>query len=187
VRQRTRADIGRLVEVLIGGVFRQQNLRNQQEKITVALDSLQKTLGPAVPVNIEKLIEMKQPDRIRQELASRFATSSEPHEKLSLAFALASFEQVESDFMISQIDAIEDRDTANLIDALGHDAAGSIVKLQQAASECSTPELQRRKARLALAALGVGDTDHFQSCDFLLSQFQVLEPNSPECHAVQED
>ncbi|MFM7929169.1 MAG: hypothetical protein ACKO9Q_15795, partial [Pirellula sp.] len=56
----------------IGYVFQQQNLRSQQEKITVALDSLQKTLGPAVPVNIDKLLEMKRSDRIRSDLASRF-------------------------------------------------------------------------------------------------------------------
>jgi serine/threonine protein kinase/tetratricopeptide (TPR) repeat protein len=143
---------------MIGYVFQQQNLRSQQEKITVALNSLQKTLGPAVPVNIEKLVEMKQPILIRSDLASRFTAASKPREKLSLAFALANFGQVEADYLISQIDDIEDRDTANLIDALGHDATGSIEKLRQAASECITVELQRRKARLALAALAIGDT-----------------------------
>lgn len=143
---------------IIGYLFQQQSLRSQQEKITVALDSLQRTLGPSVPVNIEKLLEMQRPDLIRPDLASRFTVASEPREKLSLAFALANFEQVEADFLVSQIDDIEDRDTANLIDALGHDATGSIEKLRQAAKECSTPELQRRKARLALAALGIGDT-----------------------------
>jgi serine/threonine protein kinase/formylglycine-generating enzyme required for sulfatase activity len=152
---------------IIGYLFQQQSLRSQQEKITVALDSLQKTLGPAVPVNIEKLSEMKRPNLIRPDLASRFTTASEPREKLSLAFALANFGQVEADYLISQIDAIEDRDTANLIDALGHDATGSIEKLRQAANECSTPELQRRKARLALAALGIGDTGlSVDACEF---------------------
>ena len=156
-----------LVAGLIGYVFRQQHLRSQQEKITVALDSLQKTLGPAVPVNIEKLLEMNQPDRIRQELSSRFAASSEPGEKLSLAFGLARFGQVEGDYLISQIDEIEYRDTANLIAALGHDASGSIKKLQQAASECTALELQRRKARLALAALALGDTRlPIDACEF---------------------
>jgi serine/threonine protein kinase/formylglycine-generating enzyme required for sulfatase activity len=152
---------------VIGYLFQQQSLRSQQEKITVALDSLQKTLGPAVPVNIEKLIEMKRPDLIRSDLASRFTAASEPREKLSLAFALANFGQVEADYLISQLDAIEDRDTANLVDALRHDSAGSIAKLRQAASTCSAPELQRRKARLALAALGIGDTGlPIDACEF---------------------
>jgi len=152
---------------IIGYLFQQQSLRSQQEKITVALDSLQKTLGPAVAVNIEKLLEMQRPDLIRRDLASRFTAASELREKLSLAFALANFGQFEADFLISQIDEIEDRDTANLIDALGHDASGSIEKLRQAAKECSTPELQRRKARLALAALGIGDTVlPIDACEF---------------------
>jgi serine/threonine protein kinase/formylglycine-generating enzyme required for sulfatase activity len=152
---------------IIGYLFQQQSLRSQQEKITVALDSLQKTLGPAVPVNTEKLLEMQRPDLIRPDLASRFTAASEPRERLSLAFALANFGQVEADFLISQIDDIEDQDTANLIDALGHDAAGSIEKLRKAAKECSTPELQRRKARLALAALGIGDTVlPIDACEF---------------------
>ncbi|MBU6238857.1 MAG: formylglycine-generating enzyme family protein, partial [Planctomycetes bacterium] len=93
--------------------------------------------------------------------------ASEPREKLSLAFALANFGQVEADYLISQIDAIEDRDTANLVDALRHDSAGSIAKLREAASECSTPELHRRKARMALAALALGDTTlPIDACEF---------------------
>ena len=148
--------------LILGGItgylFQQQSLRSQQEKITVALDSLQKTLGPAVPVNIEKLLEMQRPDLIRPELASRYSAASEPQEKLSLAYALSSFGQVEVDYLISQIDAIEDRDIGNLVEALGHDPVGSIEKLRQAASACTTPELYRRKARLALAALSIGDT-----------------------------
>jgi tetratricopeptide (TPR) repeat protein len=152
---------------IIGYLFQQQSLRSQQEKITQALDFLQEANGSAVPVNIEKLLEMKRPDLIRPDLSRRFTAASEPREKLSLAFALAKFGQVEIDYLISQIDAIEDRDTANLIDALGHDAAGSIEKLQQAAKECSTPELQHRKARLALAALGIGDSVlPIDACEF---------------------
>lgn len=142
----------------IGYVFQQQNLRSQRAKVTDNLDSLQKTFGPAVPVIIEKLFEVKRPDMIRSDLASRFGAAVEPREKLSLAFALAHFGQVEVDYLISQIDEIEDLDTANLINALRNDLNGSNEKLRQAANECSTPELQRRKARLALVALGIGDT-----------------------------
>jgi serine/threonine protein kinase len=113
----------------------------------------------SVVEHIEILREMNRADVIRPDLESRFIAASEPREKLSLALALANFDQVDADYLISQIDEIEDRDTANLIDALGgHDAVGSIEKLQQAAKNCNTPELQRRKARFALAALGIGDT-----------------------------
>jgi serine/threonine protein kinase/formylglycine-generating enzyme required for sulfatase activity len=152
---------------MIGYVFQQQTLRGQKEKITVVLDSLQNTLGPPVSVNIEKLIGMKRPDLIRPELSNRFATVSESTEKLSLAFASAHFGQVEVDYLISQLDSIEHLDIGNLINALGKDATGSIEKLGQAASECSTPELQRRKARLALTAMALGDTTlPIDACEF---------------------
>jgi sulfatase modifying factor 1 len=152
---------------IIGYLFQQQNLRSQQEKITVALDSLQKTLGPAVPVNIEKLLEMRRPDLIRPDLASRFTAAGEPREKLSLAFALANFGQVEADYLISQLDEIEDRDTANLIAALANDRQRSIDKLKQAASECRSKESWKRKARLALVALGIGHTElPTDACEF---------------------
>jgi tetratricopeptide (TPR) repeat protein len=133
---------------------------------------------------------------IQPDLASRFTAASEPREKLSLAFALANFGQVEADYLISQLDDIEDRDTANLIDALGHDATGSIDKLRQAANECSTLEFQRRKARLALVALALGDTTiPIDACEFegrpdpgvrtwFIDEFRRWELNRQELAAI---
>jgi tetratricopeptide (TPR) repeat protein len=156
-----------LIGSVIGVVFRQQNLRSQQEKITVAIDSLQKTLGPAVPVNIQNLVAMEQPELILKDLKRRYGATNEVREKLSLAFGLASFRQVESEYLVSHIDDIEDRDIANLISALGKDSSRSIDWLKKASAECTTPELHRRKARLALVALGIGDTNlPIDACEF---------------------
>ncbi|MCE2801837.1 MAG: formylglycine-generating enzyme family protein, partial [Planctomycetaceae bacterium] len=156
-----------LIGSVIGVVFRQQNLRSQQEKITVALDSLQKTLGTAVPVNIQNLVKMKQPKLILEDLKRRYGATNEVREKLSLAFGLASFGQVESEYLVSQMDDIGDGDIANLISALGKDSSRSIDWLKKAAAECTTPELHRRKARLAMAALAIGDTNlPIDACEF---------------------
>jgi tetratricopeptide (TPR) repeat protein len=156
-----------LIGSVIGVVFRQQNLRSQQEKITVAIDSLQKTLGPAVPVNIQNLVAMEQPELILKDLKRRYGATNEVREKLSLAFGLASFKQVESEYLVSHIDDIEDGDIANLISALGKDSSRSIDWLKKASAECTTPELHRRKARLALVALGIGDTNlPIDACEF---------------------
>jgi formylglycine-generating enzyme required for sulfatase activity len=156
-----------LIGSVIGVVFRQQNLRSQQEKITVALDSLQKTLGTAVPVNIQNLVKMKQPKLILEDLKRRYGATNEVREKLSLAFGLASFGQVESEYLVSQMDDIGDGDIANLISALGKDSSRSIDWLKKASAECTTPELHRRKARLALAALAIGDTNlPIDACEF---------------------
>ncbi len=155
-----------LLGTVLGVVFQQQNLRNQQEQVRVAIDALQRTLGMAVPGNLRE-IKRQRTDLVLPELTRRYQAASDPREKLSLAFAMASYGQVESDYLISQIDSIEDRDTANLVEALGHDTASSIETLHEAASQCSTPDLQRRKARLALAALGIGDTVlPIDACEF---------------------
>ncbi len=151
-----------LLTVILGGVvlllFHQQNLRSNREKIAIALDSLQKTLGTAVPVNIDRLVEMKQSALIRAELKRRYSATSESREKLSLCFALARFGEVDVEFLVSQIDWIEDRDTANLIDALQQDPHGSLKVLEEAAVRCTLPELYRRRARIAIIALGIGNS-----------------------------
>ena len=152
---------------IIGYVFQQQSLKGQQEKITVAIDSLQKTLGPAVPVNVNKLRDMQAPQRILPELERRYDATADTREKLSLAFGLAQFGKVDAQYIVSQIDSIEDRDTRNLVDALGQDRAGAIAELKKAASQCSGQEQYQRKARLALVALGIGDTElPIDACEF---------------------
>lgn len=142
---------------IIGFIFQQQQLRSQQEKIVVALDSLQKTIGPAVPFNIDRLLEMNRKDLILPELQRRLQEASEPQEKLSLAFALASFGQVETDYLVSQIDVIAENDSRNLIEALAHDSPRSLEVLQKAAADCMAEDQWRRKAKLGLVALGLGD------------------------------
>ena len=142
---------------VIGFIFQQQQARNQREKIVVALDSLQNTVGPAVPVNIEKLLEMKRNDLIVPELQRRYREATEPQEKLSLAFALASFGHVEADFLVSQIDFIAENDRRNFIDALAHDSQRSVQVLQEDAAKCTTEIQWRRKARLGIVALGLGN------------------------------
>lgn len=119
-----------ILKGVIGYLFGQQSLRSHQEKITLALDSIRTMLGPAIPVYIEKLIETRRADLTRPDLARRFITTSEPREKLSLAFVLAPFGRVETDCLISRIDEIEDRDTVGLIDALRHNRQQSIEKLK---------------------------------------------------------
>jgi tetratricopeptide (TPR) repeat protein/energy-coupling factor transporter ATP-binding protein EcfA2 len=149
---------------VIGYAFQQQHVRSQTEKINVVLDSLQKTLGPSVYFNIEELKKLNQPKRIREELEKRYSDPKGSSDKLSLAFALAGFDQVEVDYLVSQLDSIDDhsiddRDTGNLIRALAKDPQRSIEKLKSDMDACTTVEQQRRKARIALAALGIGDTE----------------------------
>jgi formylglycine-generating enzyme required for sulfatase activity len=140
-------------------LFHQQHLRNQKAIIIQALNSLQVALGRGVSTSIRSLHELGQSGLIRSELERRYANANESSEKILLAFGLAAFGQVESNYLGSQIDEIDNRDLANLIDALGQDPAKSIESLKRLARQCNAEELYRRKARLALAAFALGDDD----------------------------
>jgi serine/threonine protein kinase len=145
---------------VIGYAFQQQHVRSQTEKINVVLDSLQKTLGPSVYFNIEELKKLNQPKRIRDDLEERYKKVSEgSSDRRSLAIALAHFGRVELDYLINQLEVIDDQDRGNLMRALAKDPQRSIEKLKSDMDACTTVEQQRRKARLALAALGIGDTE----------------------------
>lgn len=146
-----------VVGSIIGILFQQQQLRSQQEKIVVALDSLQKTLGPAVPVNIDRLLEMNRKDLILTELQRRYSENLDHKEKLSLAFALASFGQVEAEFLASQLEIAAESDFRNFIDAFAHDSQHSLEVLLREAGECKTEDLWRRKVRFGLVALELGN------------------------------
>lgn len=156
-----------LVASVSGFVIQQQIVRSRQEKIASAIESLQNTHGSAVGLLIKTLVDTQESELIRRELQHRFDKATELRQKLSLAFGLAGFGQVESEYLVSQIDRIEDSDTANLSNALGMDPSRSIEAIKKAAAECTTPELEYRKARLALALLGFGNTDlATEVCEF---------------------
>ncbi len=139
--------------------FQQQELEAQKSIMKGAITSLEKTLGSSVPGIIQNLKNMNQPELIKANLLEKYESPKSSSERLSLAFALAHFDRVEFDYLINQIDSIDDRDTGNLIRALANDPQRSVEKLKNAAAECTTIDLQRRKARLALVALGMGDTE----------------------------
>lgn len=129
---------------------------NKREQTKVAAESLQNNLGPSVPVNIREM--KKLPDSlVLSELSERFSTENTEH-KLALSFALAAYGHVEIDYLISRIDDLAPDDTANFVDALAMDRKLAITSLQEEAEKCESESLWRRKAKLAIAALALGET-----------------------------
>ncbi len=159
-----------LASIIIGFIvfvaFQEQRLQNENETIDLAIDSL-KALGPAVPVNIKKLREIKNPKYIIPLLSAHFRETRDHSEQLALAFALAHYNEPINDYLVKQVDFIQDRDTMNFVDALRQRPDESIASLSKAASECLDERLHQRKARLALAALAVGDKSlALEACEF---------------------
>ena len=133
-----------------------QNLQNQHYQIRLVLDSLQQTTGPALPNIIRELKEHRS-ELVESELRKRFEKTTEQRQKLAYGFALAAYEHVEAEYLISKIDDFADNDTPNLFSALAADRENALRKIQAAADLCTTQTLWRRKARLGLLALGIGD------------------------------
>ncbi len=135
----------------------QRDWNNKREQTRIAAESLQNNLGPSIPVNIGELKKLPE-SLVQGELAERFATDN-PRHKLALAFALAAYGRVEMDYLVSRIDDIASVDTANFVDALALDRERALVAIKAEADGCVSESLWRRKAKLAIAALALGDSE----------------------------
>jgi hypothetical protein len=153
---------GLVLATLLLGVGIQQWIaterwKNLQDQTQTSVEALQNNLGPSVPFNLEKLKTLPK-DLVLPELQTRFASATNPRHKLSLAFALAQYGQLDADYLVSRIDDIAESDTGNYITALKKNTPFSLGSIQTESAKCGDKSLWRRKAKLAIVALNVGDT-----------------------------
>ncbi len=132
--------------------------KNLEEQTRVAAESLQNNLGSVVPVNIRELRKLPE-TLVLPELQTRYTSATNVHHKLSLAFALASYGELDAEYLVSRIDGIAEADTRNYVTALQANPMNAVAALKAAALKCSVKSLWRRKAKLAIAALSLGDAD----------------------------
>lgn len=130
--------------------------KNLQEQTETSVEALQNNLGPSVPLNMEKLRTLPE-QLVLPELQTRFASTQNAQHKLSLAFALAGYGQLEADYLISRIDDIAEADKGNYVTALQVDPPNALAALKTEALKCSDKSLWRRKAKLAIVGLPLGD------------------------------
>ena len=154
---------GVLLAVLLVGFGIQQwasaeRWKNLQDQTRAATESLQNNLGPTVPVNLKELGKLPK-ELVLPELQRRFASTDNARHKLSLAFALAGYGELDAEYLVSQIDEITEADTRNYVTALQANPATALAALKAEAVKCTDKPLWRRKAKLAIAALGVGDPE----------------------------
>ncbi len=131
--------------------------KNLQDQTRVFAESLQHTLGRSVPVNLKELGSLPK-ELVVQELQSRYASATNPRNKLSLAFGLAKYDQLDAAYLVSRIDDILESDTGNYITAMQSNVSAAIGSIQAEAVKCIDKSLWRRKAKLAIVALNLGDT-----------------------------
>ena len=134
---------------------RDANVR-QQTQTTV--EAMQNNLGPSVPFNLEKLRTLPE-QLVVPELQSRFAAATNARHKLSLAFALAGYGELDAEYLVSRIDDVADADTRNYVTALQANSTTALAAIKAEALKCSDKPLWRRKVKLSIAALGLGDME----------------------------
>ena len=132
--------------------------KNLKEYTRVAADSLQNNLGSSIPVNIKELRKLPK-ELALGELNMRFESAANPRHKLALAFALADFGRVETEYMVSRIDDIEETDTGNLVAALKFDRDKATAALKIESEKCLDKAFWRRKAKLAIASLALNSAE----------------------------
>lgn len=128
-----------------------------REQVRVTMEALQNNLGPSIPLNIRELKNLPN-ELVLPELRLRYGQTTDPPQKLALAFALADFGEADVDYLISRIDKdLSTLDTSNMIAALETNRLTAISFLEAEAEKCFEKPTWRRKAKLAIAALAIGD------------------------------
>ncbi len=130
--------------------------KNLREQTQTSVESLQNNLGPSVPFNLDKLQTLPK-ELVLPELQTRYASTTSPLQKLSLAFALAKYNQLDANYLISRVDDIAESDQGNYINALKSNVPVALNDIQEDAAKCNDKSLWRRKVRFAIVALNLGD------------------------------
>jgi serine/threonine protein kinase/tetratricopeptide (TPR) repeat protein len=115
--------------------FRDQQTRTQSKTVKDLVEALQASSGPAIEVNLQKLKGPRLAKLVSPELKQRFQDANEPKAKLALAFGLASFGDVQIEYLMSRIHDLEDADINNMIMALGMNSEASSKALSEAYAE----------------------------------------------------
>lgn len=137
----------------------QHNLASRAKTIVAAV---QLTRGEFVPSAIKEMQLL--PERIvLPELRAHFSSADDDRHKLALAFALAHFGEVESDFMVSMISESTSVETANFYVALHRNQERSLQAIRNAIATIDSIRQPRRAAQLAIVALQFGEANYFRA------------------------
>ncbi|MFM7058645.1 MAG: bifunctional serine/threonine-protein kinase/formylglycine-generating enzyme family protein [Planctomycetota bacterium] len=148
--------------LIAAGVFRMfQQLRKDEmsKQLETAVAALVRSNGASIPGNLAAFQGQSRED-VRRRLWQEFQKSRQFEQRLALVYALAEYDQLHIDFLLTHFDNFDQGDsseTANLIAALRNSPAAEKQRLRDAAALCTAPETQRRKARLAITLCALGD------------------------------
>ena len=131
---------------------RQSSLRQQ---VITAVDAVQNNRGLAVPLTLSELHKLPSVIAIA-ELSERYA-NCEPQHKLGLAYALATYDQVDVEYLCSQIPRALPEEVDNLTAALKRARSNALKAIHQLAKSAEVEQNWRLKTRAAVVALHLED------------------------------
>jgi formylglycine-generating enzyme required for sulfatase activity len=155
-----------LVAMLISGLALQQVVshqqaslaeqawQNDQKRAESLVEAVLTAPADGVPYAIENLRELR--EHAIPILRSRFSDTTDPRHRLHAAFALASFGEVESEYISNSIAGADTRQCANIVSALRKSDDSVEGGLRQAAGEAEGKQDWRGKARVAIVAMHLG-------------------------------
>lgn len=152
------------VSLVIGFVIRSvvtnERRGSLHRQVLTAVDAVQNNRGLAVPLTLRDL-ERRPRELVVAELKARYADAA-PHHKTGLAYALAQYADVDSEFLVSRIQRAAPDEVDNLVAALGHAREASLEAISTLAKQAAVEQNWHLAARLAIVALHLGD-DHLAS------------------------
>ena len=142
-----------LVLVVSSLVIIVQQKQNELNRMKTSVSSLNSTRGVILPPFYELASYPKQ--QLINELQDQFEFAEEPR-KLALAFALAQFDEVKVDYLLSSLENASTDDAQNFVDAFG--MLDNTDMLSEAAAACDQQENWQLKTRIACVALQLGNS-----------------------------
>jgi len=144
-----------LVGFAIWNVVANDRRKSLHRQIVTAVDAVQNNRGVAVPLTLKDLERLPE-ELVVAELKSRYAGAA-PQHKLGLAYALAAHDDVDIEYLVSQIPRAASEEVDNLASAFGHAREAVLEAIAALAKQSEAEQNWHLKARLAIVALQLDD------------------------------
>jgi formylglycine-generating enzyme required for sulfatase activity len=144
-----------LIGFVIWNVVATERQSSLRQLVTTAADAVQNNRGLAVPFTLRDLERLPR-ELVVAELKARYAKADSQH-KLGLAYALAAYDEVDAEYLCSQIQRGAPEEVDNLSAALRQAREASLEAIRALAQDAASEQNWHLKTRLAVVALHLED------------------------------
>ena len=157
-----------LTAIVVTGLIVTERRSSELKDVQMTVGAMSTALGVHAPYVIKDLEDFPR-EMVIAELREHFNAADDTR-KLPLAYALSHFDDVDTEFLVSNVASASPDEFENLLTALQKAEVKAISALEAAADDANSKKTWRHKARLALLAL------HLKS-DALAQEMCKLRPD----------